>query len=1051
MKYDSVITRRRTEWSLDRIRNTIEKMFKVSIELLKDKKWSYVSSEWVVDESDNKKKEELKNSIYDTLKITLKMDTTYSIVTLHIPTLLNNHFFYLVGQLKVAMYQLFDMPIIYRESDKPVLKFRNNIISVGLLKKKNSYCFDVFGKLIPAHLLIQNLHSKEEVSNFLQDLISEYSKTNGVGTVSLDILENTLDNWIDDDEKRLIEFSNVLTKDTSTIKIEEKKKKATEFLFSVNASNQIDIFTKTFMKTTNIDFELIRALFDGPRDDRDLSNKRIRFLEYLLIPLLLRLYDITVALKKHNSNRFKIQPNIILEKCLSGSKDSRSSVGNIVRYNNIVNPIGELAELMQCTLTGPGSFAKENVPPHLRDLHESHFKLLCPADTPDREGCGVIYNIIPSVQIDEHGKLIPPESDKECVSYPISLVPFLEYDDPTRLQMASSQIKQTIPINDSETPLIQTGWETEFLNEGLFLERAKSSGFVIHVSPSFMCVLYDEEVNGRKVDIFQIGYKSLYLDSVDYLTTNFIVGSRLKKGDVLYYSKKFIKNNKLSYGRNFLTVIMPYYGYNYEDGIVISESAAKKMISTHEVDLSFVVDSNHVLLSLKNDEYVPIYRVGTKLNKGDIYAKLKNLDWTTDINNLNAEVTELKTKSDCVITQLRIYPNAINKSIREYVNFIETLKTEQIFSYSMIVTNLQEHLSRKEVEDILELFQLNILDCKTKQGLYYYKKKKIKGMMLDIKGVYEEELKLGDKLANRHGNKGVIALILPDDEMPMLEDGRRAEIIINPLGITTRMNVGQLYELSLGESLYQLKQKMLNMTEEEVIDLLDKYLELLYSLPSNIHIKNIILNDFKKNIKSKNLKFAINELVLFAPPFISPKYNNIKNAMKLVGAKEKQLVTLTDKDGNRIVTKNPVAIGYLFFEKLVHRASEKMFARSVGPYNKKTLQPSSGRINSGGHRLGEMEAWALLAHDSKTFLKDLLTTHSDSVGKKIRELSKMLRNPSLVNIQEEFEMKTKTQTLFESYLRICGLDFSADKFKDAEDQNKQDNDFSIKIDLNKNT
>ena len=1009
----SILEKRTKELHEDNLKELVTMLFNKSMELLKNKKWRIKNIDWF---KHTKTKEEIKNSVYKTVKIDLQNDNDEQTIYIHLPKLIKDQFYFLTGLYKVALFQLYDLPIIYRISSKPVLKFRNNIISVNLISKSNKYYFNVFSKKVPAEIILNLMHRKSEIQMLYDDLLEQYTQNSEYNKEAINILETTLQSWNEDREELLSILGKVISKDLMLTK-EEEKRRANKFIDSLYVSNELDIFTKTYMKYNCFDLELINALFYGPIDDRDIKNKRLRLSEYIVLPLLIRLYDIVVSLRKQSSSdRFKIQPNIILEKCISGSEDVRTSVGNIIRYNNVVNPIGEIAQLMQCTLTGPGGFSKENVSSHLRDLHESHFGILCPSDTPDREGCGVVYNIVPSVMITEEGFLVKSK-DTNITSFATSLVPFLEHDDPTRLQMASSQIKQTIPIKDADVPLIRTGFESSYLEKSTFLVRAKCSGLVIHESPSFMCVLYDKPVNGSKVDVFSIGYKLLYLDCLDYITTNLVVGDRFKEGDVLCYSDRFIKDEQLTYGKNLLTVIMPYFGYNYEDGIVISESASKKFISTHSVDLSFTIEPNYILLSLQDNEYVPLYKVGTQLKKGQVYARLKSLNYEDNLNSLNEEPLEITAPKNCKITQLRIYSNSIRKSVREYVNFIENLKKEQMFNYNLLLTNLKEYLTDDEVKNIIDLYNLSSLDCNSNAGLYYYKKQKINGTKLSILASYDDSLRLGDKIANRHGNKGVISVILPDDEMPILPDGRRAEIVINPLGIVSRMNVGQLYEMFLGEILYQLKNKMReNIDKSE--KLLSKFLKVLYK--DNHETAKAIINDFTKKKEKGNIEEAINSLTLLTPVFCSPKYKDILEASKLVNAKEKDYLKVYT-NGKWETTKNPVSYGYIFFEKLVHRSEDKLFSRSIGAYNEKTLQPTSDKKNSGGHRLGEMEVWSLLAHDAKKFLRDLLTIQSDSVGLKIKELAKMLKNESLVDNSDSLDTKTKTLSLFEAYLKICGL------------------------------
>ena len=994
---------RRKQWTRENIQNNIDEVFK-SIEMLNG--WKYLGSEWIeIPVSSRRKKEELKKSIFSLIRCkVLSASEKEFDYTLQIPDLYYNQFFYIGGFLKVPIFQLFDDPIIYRALPNGVstLKLRTNSIAIGVdvHRKDNIPLVNIFGKDLPFHQLLACAHTKDELNEF----ISRHPVSNEV----LDVIYKMCNEYWDKN-LTLDESNGELGKHFANHP-NEIFKKGESALFSLKVAYETDHFSRKFFKEKSLLFELMNAIYDGTRSDTDIKYKRVRFLEYVLSPLVHKIYDMLITLNKHGKDKYQIPQNLILEHCNVSDGSTKNAVANIVHYNNPINPIGELASFLQCSLVGPGGFKKDNVPPHLRNMDDSHYAILCAADTPDREGCGVVTNLSPVVGIDDNGRFINKHDD--CiVSYPISLVPFLQNDDPTRLQMASNQNKQTIMLRDAEKPTIRSGNECLYLDETTFLKVAEEDGTVIHVDNNYMIVVYDKS---KKVDVIPIRHRTLYLNTIDFITPKFNTGETFKAKDILAQSK-FIQDGELAIGRNFLTVVSIYKGFNYEDGIIISESVSKKMKSLHAVDLSFEIDKEQVLLSLSNDDYLPIPQIGQILKKGEVFARLKNVDWQSGIENINEDAEEQRSPLDCKVVSVEIYPNVWNRQIEDYDVMIKKIIGNQLTRYNMMVNSLTPFIEKDKVDKFMMLNNMSSLNCDSRHiGNFYNKGKKIRGTLLKIRGLYNEEIGIGDKMANRHGNKGVVARIIPDDQMPLLEDGRRAEVIINPLGIISRMNVGQLFELAVGEAIYQLKRMMKeNLVDAEL--LLTNFLTIL--MGKDHWTTKKVLASFNSDCSATDIITAIDNIYIIMPPFETPTPEKVDKVMQFTGAKYKMNIT-DGETGEKIL--NPVAAGYMYFDKLVHRASDKISARSIGPYSRKTSQPMGGKTNQGGHRLGEMEVWALLAHDSKDFLGDLLTVHSDSIGLKNKALADILQNPSLAE-GDENDDKPQSLRVLESYLNIMAL------------------------------
>lgn len=979
-----------------------------------------------------RKHEELKKSLYLTakcnLQYTYEKETIDDEVIIYVPYIIDDFYMFLSGQYKVPIIQLYDKPTIYKKTDKGfILKFKSNIFSASIIKKRKKYFVKVFNEELP----LGEFYVTFFETNYLDDIIKSNDIKDDVGKEIIDEIYRCKEKGEKDCRAELIRH---IAKNNVNISDAEREKKLDLLIYSLDVASDLDYYTYQFMETDFFITEMILFAIRGPIDDADLKNKRLRLVEYIMSPFFKSLHDSIISVRKHPGEKIKIDPAIIIDNCTYSVPEFKTSVGDVVRYFNIINPIGEAGLLYNATVVGVGGFKKENVPVRLRDIHDSHFGFLCAADTPDRDGCGILYNLVPDIKVTEEGLFAEPSKDI-FVSNAISLVPFLCNDDPTRLQMASSQMKQAVPIIESEKPIIKSGLEKN-IKGNRFFRKANIEQKVIYKDDS-IAICINEQEDKIISNVYTLGFNSLYQNCVDFIRFDYNVEDTIKENDIIYYSLNVSNDGELSFGRNFLTVVMPFFGYNYEDAIVISEEAADKMRSIHMVDLSFIIEPAYVLLSLKNDDYYPLKRVGETLKKGEVYARMKNINITEDIFCLFDDPYELYTPYDCTIAHMNMYVNSYNNKITEYSKFIESIISKQAIRFNKIVSTLEEYFTQESINSILLRNNLSELNIVNKEGKYYYKKQKINGILVEYIGIYDENIRVGDKLANRHGNKGVVSTILPKEYMPKLPDGRYAEIVINPLGIISRMNVGQLMEMHFSESLYQLKKEILKLGKDKGLQKLKEYLNAVYSREDNKYCIDIIINDFCSNIDKQGYEYAVDKLYLLAPPFKSPSYKDLCNAVKILeNFKEKDYVTIKLQSGEEIITNNPVSYGYIYFMKLIHRAADKISSRSIGPYNKKTLQPLGGKKNKGGHRFGEMEVWGLLAHNSKIYLKELLTSCSDSVSGKLKLLSQFLIDPAIVSEYfEDNDYKPRSLKLLEGYFNAAGITMTEPYIKEEEMKN----------------
>jgi len=310
------------------------------------------------------------------------------------------------------------------------------------------------------------------------------------------------------------------------------------------------------------------------------------------------------------------------------------------------------------------------------------------------------------------------------------------------------------------------------------------------------------------------------------------------------------------------------------------------------------------------------------------------------------------------------------------------------------------------------------LDKFSYTGKYKQKREKILGMHIEIFGIHFRKVKVGDKMANRHGNKGVISRIVPHDKMPQLEDGRHLDICINPLGIISRMNIGQLYELHLAMSVNDLKLNMLNMLkngkkQEEIKKYLLDYIKIIDKTENSWYSKQ-----FEEKLPELIDEDFINELTIIQAPFESCTLDDVRKALKYTGSKFKyKLFDPLSKE----YLMNEIAVGYLYFFRMVHIADEKLAARGIGAYARRTLQPLGGRKNKGGQRCGEMETACLIAHDAPNNLFEFLTTKSDCIDLKNNYIRNFIE-AGLFDQSLELDTVPESVKLLNSYLTVIGVD-----------------------------
>lgn len=635
-----------------------------------------------------------------------------------------------------------------------------------------------------------------------------------------------------------------------------------------------------------------------------------------------------------------------------------------------VNPISELTQKRKISAVGPGGVKKERATADVRDIHYSHYGRICAIETPEGQGIGLINSLATFSKINEYGFLLSPykpvdkkkgvvtdkvvylmadEEENCCVAQAIEpldesgkfkndrivcrkkdtvvevspadvdyvdvsprqfisaatcLIPFLANDDTARALMGSNMQRQAVPLIKTETPLIGTGIEHKIAVDSGAMILSKAAGTVTFVSSTEIRVKNDD---GGVDTYYLTKFTKTNQDTCINQKPNVVKNQRVEAGDVLADGFS-TKNGELALGKNMLIAYMNWEGYNYEDAILISERIVKEDIFTSITLKVEDIKSRSTKLgdeeitrdipnlsedALKNLDENGIIRIGAEVRAGDIL------------------VGKVTPKGETELTpEERLLRAIFGEKAREVRD-----------------TSLRVQHGRGGVVVDVQVFTRKNKD-ELEPGV---------NMMVKVYVAQKRKLSVGDKMAGRHGNKGVVSRILPESDMPFMANGQPVDIVLNPLGIPSRMNVGQVLEVLLG-----------------------------------------------KVAKALDWKIAV-------PVFDSANEHDIQKL--LVDSKPELIKTYGDSgceiddDGKMMLYdgrtgepfENRVTVGVMYMIKLDHMVDSKMHARSTGPYSLVTQQPLGGKAMFGGQRFGEMEIWALEAYGVSKLLQEILTVKSDDV------------------------------------------------------------------------
>jgi DNA-directed RNA polymerase subunit beta len=770
-----------------------------------------------------------------------------------------------------------------------------------------------------------------------------------------------------------------------------------------------------------IDKLISLTIYKTVQDDIDhLKNRRVRSVGELLQNLFRIGFQRLVRKLRNQTN--KIDSSQLLSfNIVNATVREFFGSSQLSQYLDQTNPLSSLTHRRRVSGLGPGGFDRDRISFAVRDIHPSHYGRICPIETPEGQNVGLIASLTTCARVNKSGfletpfwrvingkviktgqplyltadiedfyKIAPADiatnkenyliknvipvrykqdfinvtpseidfiaiSPIQVVSVAASLIPFFEHDDANRALMGSNMQRQSVPLILPQKPIVGTGLENQIAIDSGMTLNAQSSGIVHSVTANKIVI---KNKNGKKL-VYKL---QKYLRSNQQTCINHrpIVwkGEKIKSGQVLTDGPA-ITSNELALGQNVLVGYMPWQGYNFEDAILISERLVYDDIFTsiHIERYKIEIDRNSET-SERTTKNIPnlspseikhlnddgIVTVGTFVRPGDI------LVGKVISNNTSEQLPESKL--------LRAIFGAKAKGVKDN-------------SYRM---------SDGEYGRVIETVTFN------RRTKLTYKFEKIYVFIAQIR-----KIQVGDKIAGRHGNKGIISRILPRQDMPFLPDGTPIDIILNPLGVPSRMNVGQLYECLLGFAGDKLNSRFKILPFDE-----------MYGL----EISRILINK-----KLRQASITNNESWLFNP--YAPG----------------KTVLIDGRTGKEF--ENPITVGNAYMLKLIHLVDDKMHARATGPYSLITQQPLRGKAQHGGQRFGEMEVWALEGFGAAFTLKELLTIKSDDMQGRNETLNAIVKGQQIpkFGIPESFKV-----LLHE--LRSIGLDMSTYKIEKFSSQKR---------------
>ena len=686
----------------------------------------------------------------------------------------------------------------------------------------------------------------------------------------------------------------------------------------------------------------------------DLSNQRIRNSEviiHLLQKQMLSTYTEyrEQRLSGNKEAKFVIPPDKLMSQFVNL---------DLVTSMEYSNPIEEMATITRISPVGKtlgGIPDQRAIQVKDRGVNPSYFGDVDVVDTPEGGTIGISQQLTVDALITSSRGIIMTKdlNDKEksgILSTTTSMIPFIECNDGARIMMAASQAKQMLPLKNPTPPAVQSGYESVLPNvvSDNFIKRSPCSGQVVDVKTDNIIIKCK---NGKNVeiDITPVHLKSGSGKNTLSTFKTKVIKNQIVKEKGIIAEGACMSNGSISMGRSLLAAYMPYKGYNFEDGTVISESLVEndKLTSLHGI-----VEEG--MLS-KNDRLISIVNIGDKTKKGETLFS-KTIGEIEELIGYE-EIEEDETSSIISGQYIKKSPGGTIVDIEVFSNF-----PEDVFP---ALTNLIRRTNKKYHKPSKEKYKIKGIS--------------IKGVLIKIKIEQELKISVGDKLSNRYGNKGIISLIQKDSLMPRTPWGDPVEVIFNPLGVINRMNFGQIYELYVGLISKNLADLSLELKDQKRVVNLYRAVFSILDTSKNKQYSTATINRLSK-FSGSQFKLMLDQIresgfvPIVTPPFKAPKNKEIEAALKLLKLKPAYHLYLPDYG---IKTKSPVPVGYTYIAKLEHIGEMKVSSRSTGPIIAKTQQPSAGKARLGGQRIGEGDTYSLLSYNCPHILSEEFGPLSD--------------------------------------------------------------------------
>ncbi|MDF2036799.1 DNA-directed RNA polymerase subunit beta [Cytobacillus oceanisediminis] len=774
-------------------------------------------------------------------------------------------------------------------------------------------------------------------------------------------------------------------------------------------------------------FNLLHSV--GDTDDIDhLGNRRLRSVGELLqnqfrIGLSRMERVVRERMSIQDTNTITPQQLINIRPVIASIKEFFGS-SQLSQFMDQTNPLAELTHKRRLSALGPGGLTRERAGFEVRDVHYSHYGRMCPIETPEGPNIGLINSLSSFAKVNRFGfietpyRRIDPEtgkvtsridyltadeednyvvaqanallgddgsfldeevvarfkgentvvkrdrvdymdvSPKQVVSAATACIPFLENDDSNRALMGANMQRQAVPLMQPEAPRVGTGMEYVSGKDSGAAVICKHEGIVEHVEAREVWVRRIQNVDGQEVKGDLDKYRMLkFIRSNQGTCYNqrpiVAVGNRVTKGEILADGPS-MELGELALGRNVLVAFMTWDGYNYEDAIIMSERLVKDDVYT----------------SIHIEEYESESR-DTKLGPEEITRDIPNVgeDALRNLDERGIIRTGAEVKDGDLLVG-KVTPKGVTELTAEerLLHAIFGEKAREVRDTSLRVP----HGGGGIVLDV-KVFNREDGD-ELPPGV---------NQLVRVYIVQKRKISEGDKMAGRHGNKGVISRILPEEDMPYLPDGTPVDIMLNPLGVPSRMNIGQVLELHLGMAARAL----------------------------GIHVAS--------------------------PVFDGAREEDVWSTIEEAGmARDAKTVLYDGRSGEPF--DNRVSVGVMYMIKLAHMVDDKLHARSTGPYSLVTQQPLGGKAQFGGQRFGEMEVWALEAYGAAYTLQEILTVKSDDVVGRVKTYESIVKGENVPEpgVPESFKVLIKELQSLGMDVKILSGDEEEIEMRDLEDEDE---------------